>query len=142
GRLDWLVPPIMLAGQYVYLAALGFAAGVPGGMVFALVTLIAVSQLEGARRAGEQRGLATRSVPAPQRPAAPPRPGPPGPGERAGPGVGWDGRVLLAAAGALLGIAWFAYALLTAYVGVLLARSLLSGRELDAATAAGEGGIG
>jgi hypothetical protein len=49
--------------------------------------------------------------------------------------------VLLAAAGALLGIAWFAYALLTAYVWLLVARSLLSGRELAAATVAGEGGI-
>ncbi|HZC40875.1 MAG TPA: hypothetical protein VE343_09390, partial [Streptosporangiaceae bacterium] len=67
--------------------------------------------------------------------------GPAGPGERSGPGIGWDGRVLLAAAGALLGIAWFAYALLTAYVWLLVARSLLSGRELAAATVAGEGGI-
>ncbi|MDR0345835.1 MAG: DUF5941 domain-containing protein, partial [Nocardiopsaceae bacterium] len=63
GRLDWLVPPIILAGQYVYLTALGLAARVPGPLVFALVTLIAMSQLKTARRAGEQRG------PAQQRPA-------------------------------------------------------------------------
>src|SRR5580692_849879 len=42
--LDWLTPLVIQAGQYAYLAALGFAKGVPGPLVFALIGLVAVRQ--------------------------------------------------------------------------------------------------
>ena len=41
GPLDWITPLVIQAGQYVYLAALGFAKGVPGPLIFALTALVA-----------------------------------------------------------------------------------------------------
>ncbi len=51
GPLDWLTPLVIQAGQYVYLAALGFAKGVPGPLIFALTALVALRQLDVAYRA-------------------------------------------------------------------------------------------
>jgi Family of unknown function (DUF5941) len=104
GGLDWLVPLVLLAGQYVYLAALGFAAGVPGPVTFALVGAVALHQLDVACRARQRARW---------------------PAQRAG--MGWDGRIAAAGFGALLGIATFAYLALTAYLGWLLCKACLSG---------------
>jgi hypothetical protein len=94
GRLDWLAPALLLAGQYVYLAAAGFASGVPLALVFLLCALIALHYR--ALIAGVPAGLA----------------------------LGWDGRMLVAGLGAALGLATLAYVLLTGYVAVLVARAL------------------
>jgi hypothetical protein len=94
GRLDWLAPALLLAGQYVYLAAAGFASGVPLALVFLLCALIAL----------HYRALTA--------------------GARAGLALGWDGRMLVAGLGAALGLATFAYLLLACYVAVLVARAL------------------
>lgn len=105
GRLDWLVPPALQAGQYVYLAALGFAAGVPGALTFSLICVIALRHLDAAYRSRHQLGWRPRY---------------------AGAGLGWEGRMLAAGLAALLGIATFAYLVLTAYLGVLLGWICLS----------------
>jgi hypothetical protein len=94
GRLDWLTPALLLAGQYVYLAAAGFASGVPLALVFLLCALIALHYR--ALTAGVPAGLA----------------------------LGWDGRMLVAGLGAALGLATLAYVLLTGYVAVLVVRAL------------------
>ena len=36
GRLDWLVPAVLQGAQYIYIAALGFASGVPAAVTFLL----------------------------------------------------------------------------------------------------------
>lgn len=99
GRLDWLVPPALQAGQYIYLTALGFASGVAGPLTFALVCVVALRHQDAAYRARHQLGSRPRF---------------------AGAGFGWEGRMLAAGAAALLGVATFAYLVLTAYLGVLL----------------------
>jgi hypothetical protein len=97
GPLDWLTPLVIQAGQYAYLAALGFAKGVPGALVFALTALVALRQLDAAYRArhpmpaGEPRG-----------------------------GIGWEGRMLAAGVGAMLGVATLSYLALTVYLLWLL----------------------
>ena len=93
GPLDWLTPLVIQAGQYAYLAALGFAKGVPGPLIFALIGLVAVRQLDAAYRAryrmpaGEPRG-----------------------------GIGWEGRMLAAGLGAMLGVGPLTYLALTVYL--------------------------
>ncbi len=89
GRLDWIVPVVLQVGQYIYIAAVGSATGVPAPVIFALCAVLAVRYEDLAGHA--------------QRHAA----------------LGWDGRMIVAGLGAALGIATFAYLLLAAYVGVL-----------------------
>jgi hypothetical protein len=93
GPLDWLTPLVIQAGQYAYLAALGFAKGVPGPLVFALIGLVGLRQLDAAYRARHPL------------PAGDPRGG-----------IGWEGRMLAAGVGAMLGVATFSYLALTVYL--------------------------
>jgi hypothetical protein len=104
GRFDWVVPLVLQAGQYIYLAALGFSAGVPGPVTFGLTSMVALHQLDVACRARQEARW---------------------PGQRAG--LGWDGRMLAMGLAAQLGLATFAYLALTAYLGWLLCRASLSG---------------
>jgi hypothetical protein len=104
GPLDWLAPPIVQAGQYVYLAALGFARGVPGPLTFGLAALVALWQLDVAYQARHQMPLGGRRD-----------------------GLGWEGRMLVAGLGAMLGFATFTYLALAAYLGWLLCCSSLVG---------------
>ena len=96
GRLDWIVPVVLQAGQYIYIAALGFATGVPPPVIFALCALIAVHYADLAGHAQQRTAL------------------------------GWDGRMIAVGLGAALGIATFAYLLLAAYLVVLICRELTS----------------
>jgi hypothetical protein len=113
GRWDWLVPPVLQAGECAYLAALGFARGVPAPLTLALVALIGLRRL--------------RLCSGPGRPGGGP--------ERAGAGwLGWDGRVLAAGLAAATGLAILAWLALAAYLGWALGRSVLAGQR-----AAGEG---
>lgn len=103
GPLDWLTPLVIQAGQYVYLAALGFAKGVPAPLVFALIGLVTLRQLDAAYRgrhllpAGDPRG-----------------------------GIGWEGRMLVAGVGAMLGVATLSYLALTVYLLWLLCSGSLA----------------
>jgi hypothetical protein len=103
GPLDWLTPLVIQAGQYVYLAALGFAKGVPGPLIFALTALVALRQLDVAYRARYRM------------PAGDPRGG-----------IGWEGRMLVAGVGAMLGVATFCYLALAVYLIWLLSSGSLA----------------
>ena len=46
GRGDWLVPALLQAGEYVYLAALAFALRVPAPATFALIAVIALHHMD------------------------------------------------------------------------------------------------
>ena len=104
GRLDWLVPLMLLVGQYILLVALGLSGGVPGPVMFGMISLVALRQLDVTRRASQQAGW----------PAQPS-------------GLGWDGRIVLVGLAAVLGFVTFAYLALTAYLGLLLCRVSVSG---------------
>ena len=96
GRLDWIVPALLQAGQYVYIVAVGFASAVPAEVIFVLCALIALHYADRAGRAQARTAL------------------------------GWEGRMLAVGLGAALGVATFAYVVLAAYVGWLICRELRS----------------
>jgi hypothetical protein len=98
GRLDWLVPPLLQAGQYIYLAAVAFAAGVPGPVTFALLASIALHHLDVQHRQRQQIPPSSRVTAA---------------------GLGWEGRMLVAGLGAMAGAETFVYIALTGYLWVL-----------------------
>jgi Family of unknown function (DUF5941) len=98
GRLDWLVPPIIRAIEYGYLAALGFAQGVSDPLIYVLIAVLAYHHYDIVYRTRQRLW-------------------PPEWVFRAG--LGWDGRMLIAAVSAFAGITSFAYAALAAYLGVL-----------------------
>ncbi|HMG64544.1 MAG TPA: DUF5941 domain-containing protein [Streptosporangiaceae bacterium] len=76
GRFDWLVPAVLQGAQYVYIAALGFAAGVPALITFLLCAAVALHYADlgsagspillGVRRAGSAQAARRRR----RRPAA------------------------------------------------------------------------
>jgi hypothetical protein len=104
GRLDWLVPALLEAGECVFLAALGFSHRVPAVLVFAVLAGLIMRHLDVAYRARSGRGI---------------------PADRFG--LGWDGRMLLAGLAAIIGIVPFVYAALSGYLLVLFCWDFLSG---------------
>src|SRR6202167_14804 len=104
GRLDWLTPAVLLTGQLLYFAALGFAFAVPPPLTFAVCGLTALHYLE----------LATRTRPEAIRI----------PDTK----LGWEGRMFIAGIGAIVGIATVAYLALAAYLVLLIGAGVLAGR--------------
>ena len=51
GRLDWLVPPLLQAGEYLFLAALAFTRLVSPPLVYALIAAVVLRHLDIAYRA-------------------------------------------------------------------------------------------
>ena len=98
GRFDWLVPVILQAAQYLYLSTLGFAWHVPAPIVYLLCALTAVWH-------------AVLALPIEGKPS----------------GIGWEGRMFIAGAAAITGLASFAYPALAAYLGVLISRRVMTG---------------
>ena len=96
GRLDWVVPVLLQAGQFGYIAAIGVATGVPATLIFVACALTA---LHYAHLAGHPVSDSA---------------------------VGWEGRMIAAGLGAALGMATFAYLLLAAYLGVLICREFMT----------------
>ena len=109
GRLDWLVPALLLTGECVFLAALGFSHRVPAALVFALLAAVIMRHVDVAYRARCGRGL---------------------PADRFG--LGWDGRMLVAGLAAVVGIAPVAYAIISGYLWLLFCWDFLSGWLLPA----------
>ena len=104
GRLDWLVPALLLTGECVFLAALGFSHRVPAPVVFALLAAVIMRHIDLAYRARSGCGIAADRF-----------------------GLGWDGRMLLAGLAAVFGIAPVAYAIISGYLWLLFCWDFLSG---------------
>jgi hypothetical protein len=107
GRLDWMVPAVLLAGQLVYVAALGFSFRIPAAVTFTLCAAVALRYLD----------LTTRD---------------PNEGQIPDTRLGWEGRMLAVGLGAMFGIGMIAFLAMTAYLGVLICgnvtASCLAGR--------------
>jgi hypothetical protein len=88
----------MRAIEYGYLAALGFAQGVSDPLSYVLIAVLAYHHYDIVYRTRQRlwpRDWVFRA------------------------GLGWDGRMLVAAVSAFAGVTAFAYAALAAYLGVL-----------------------
>ena len=96
GPLDWLVPALLLAGEGVFLAALGLARHVIPWVVFTLLAAVVVRHVDLACRARAGRGIPADVL-----------------------GLGWEGRMLLAGVAAVAGFVPFAYAALSGYLWLL-----------------------
>jgi hypothetical protein len=111
GRLDWLVPPLIRAIEYGYLAVLGFAHGVSEPLIYVLIAVLAYHHYDTVYR--------TRQKLWPQEWVF-----------RAG--FGWEGRMLIVAAAGFAGVLSFTYAALAAYLGVLfVVESVLTWTRTD-----------
>jgi len=104
GPADWLVPPLLQTGEYVFLVALGFATRVPAALIFALLAGVILRHHDLAYRARCGMG-----IPADVR------------------GLGWEGRMLLAALAAIAGLPTLAYAAISGYLWLLFGWDFLSG---------------
>jgi hypothetical protein len=106
GRLDWLVPVLLLSSQVLYIGAVGAGGRVPGPVVFALAAALLVRYTDLA--CAQRPVLLVR----PRRRDSVVR--------EYGTALGWDGRVLFIGFAAALGIATAGYLLLTAYLVLLI----------------------
>jgi hypothetical protein len=104
GRLDWLVPALLMAGECVFLAALGLSRHVAPWLVFTLLAAVVMRHVDLAFRARFGRGIPADVF-----------------------GLGWEGRMLLAGFAALAGIVPFAYAVVSGYLWLLFIWDFLSG---------------
>jgi hypothetical protein len=118
GRLDWLVPAVLLGWQFLYLAAVGQAQKVPAPVTYALCAAILIRYVDLASpgrpvlMARPRRRNWTMELIEADR-------------ER-GTTLGWEGRMLLMGAAAAAGIGTLAYLALTAYLGVLICAKVLT----------------
>ncbi len=104
GRLDWLVPSLLLTGEGVFLTGLGFARHVWLPVIFALLAAVVLRHADLAHRASSGHGVPDDKY-----------------------GLGWDGRILLAGFAAVLGFVPFALAVLAAWLWLLAAWDFLGG---------------
>ena len=104
GRLDWLAPALLLAGEGVFLGALGLARQVTPWVVFALMAAVLVRHVDLACRARAGRGIEADVL-----------------------GLGWEGRMLLAGVAAAAGFVPFAYAVLAGYLWLLFIWEFVTG---------------
>jgi hypothetical protein len=114
GRNDWLVPPLLQAGEYVFLAEIGYAGRVWPAMTFAVVAAVGLRHLDLAYRVrgGLASGIDRR-------------------------GLGWEGRMIIAGIAAAVGIAPLAYTALALYLWYRLARDWVIGWSARHATVNG-----
>ena len=98
GRLDWLVPPIMRAIEYGYLATLAFAHDVPKPLTYAFIGVLAYHHYDTVYRTRQRLWPAQWVFRA---------------------GLGWDGRLLIVAVATLAGVLPVTIAALTIYLGLL-----------------------
>ena len=111
GQADWLVPPLLLAGEGIFLAGLGFSRHVWLPVIFALLAGVVTRHADIAFRARSGRPVPDDAF-----------------------GLGWDGRMLLIGLAAVVGIAPFACAALAAWLWLLAGWDFL-GAWLTAASA-------
>jgi hypothetical protein len=106
GRLDWVVPVLLLSSQVLYIGAVGAGGRVPGPVVFALAAALLVRYTD---LACAQRPVLLVK---PRRRDTVPR--------EYGTALGWEGRMLFIGFAAGLGIATAGYLVLTAYLVLLI----------------------
>jgi len=104
GRRDWLVPPLLLTGEFVYIAALGLAHRVPPVAIYALLAAVVLRHVDVAYRARHGAGLSADRY-----------------------GLGWDGRMLLLGVAAMTGQAPLVYVAFAGYLWVLSGWDFLGG---------------
>jgi hypothetical protein len=104
GRSDWLVPPLLQAGEYVFLAEIGYAGRVWPAMTFAVVAAVGLRHLDLAYRVrgGLANGIDRR-------------------------GLGWEGRMIIAGSAAAFGIAPIVYTAHALYLWYRLASDWVIG---------------
>jgi hypothetical protein len=104
GRSDWLVPPLLQAGEYVFLAEIGYAGHVWPPLTFAVVAAAGFRHLDLAYRVrgGLANGIDRR-------------------------GLGWEGRMIIAGIAAVIGIVPLAYSALALYLWWRVARDWVIG---------------
>jgi len=100
GRRDWLAPPLLQAGEYVYIAAAGFAGRVWPPVTLALLAAVVLRHQE---LAYWSRGRPARR---------------PHPDRRA---LGWEGRMIVVGIAATGGVLKVGYPLLAVYLWAVLA---------------------
>jgi hypothetical protein len=104
GRSDWLVPPLLQAGEYIFLAEIGYVGGVWPAMTFAVVAAVGLRHVDLAYRV---RGNLANGID--QR------------------GLGWEGRMITVGIAAAVGIAPLVYTVLALYLWYRLARDWMIG---------------
>jgi hypothetical protein len=104
GPRDWLVPPLLQAAEYVFIAEMGFAGHVTPPLTFAVVAAVGLRHLDLAYRV--RGGLAA------------------GVDRR---GFGWEGRMIVVGITAAIGVAPFAYVPLGLYLWWRLGRDWMIG---------------
>lgn len=93
GRGDWLVPPLLHAAEYIFLAEIGYARQLWPPLTFALVAVVGLRHLDlGYRVRGNLADGVDRR------------------------GFGWEGRMIIAGIAAAVGITQIAYVALTLYL--------------------------
>lgn len=100
GRLDWLVPPILRVTEYTFVAVVGLSSSASRPVVYVLLAAMAFHHYDLVYRVRQ-------------------RIEPPAWVNLAG--LGWDGRMLVIAVGAMFGIDPFAFGALAGYLWVLFA---------------------
>jgi hypothetical protein len=108
GPWDWLVPPLLLAGEFVFIASLGLAQQVPPVAVAALLAAVVLRHVDVGFRARHAVGISVDVF-----------------------GLGWDGRMLLLGLAALSEVVPFAYYALAGYLWLLFAWDFLGGWLTD-----------
>ena len=118
GRLDWLVPAVLLGAQFLYFAAIGQAKGVPGPATFALCSAVLLRYADLAypgRPVIFARPIRrTWAIELSQT------------DRERGSALGWEGRMLLMGAAAAAGVGTFAFIAMTAYLGMLICAKVLT----------------
>jgi hypothetical protein len=104
GRSDWVVPPLLQAAEYVFIAEIGFVGRVWPPLTFAVVAAAGLRHLDLAYRV---RGRLAAGV------------------DRRG--LGWEGRMIVAGIAAAFGFAPLAYGALALYLWWRLGRDWLVG---------------
>jgi hypothetical protein len=108
GRRDWLVPPLLLLGEFLYMAALGLAHQVPPVAVYSLLAAVVLRHVDVAYRARHGAGISADIY-----------------------GLGWDGRMLLVGLGAMTGQAPLVYVAFSGYLWLLFGWDFLGGWLAD-----------
>ena len=105
GASDWLVPAVLRAAEYLFVISVGVAWRVPSPLIFGLLLVLALHHYDLTAR------LEKRAGPPPLHVAT----------------LGWDGRVVVLALGAVLSYAILAFGALAAYLFVIFLVAAVQG---------------